>query len=76
MLFLKCCIVLQVSYVRVLQTVREELETRFGSVGAVGQGVIHFDFEVAAMNAARQVIPEATIRGCLFHLTQASRESG
>ncbi len=42
-----------------------------GSIGAVAQGSIHFDFEMAAINAARQVIPEVTIRTCLFHFTQA-----
>ncbi len=63
--------VLQVSYMRVFGIVREELETRFGSIGAVAQGTIHFNFEMAAINAARQVIPEATIRACLFHFTQA-----
>ncbi len=34
---IKLYIILQVSYVWVLQIVREELETRFESVGAVGQ---------------------------------------
>ncbi len=62
---------LQVSYVRVFETVREELEMRFGSVGAVTEGMIHFDFETAAINAGRQVIPEATFCACLFHFTQA-----
>ncbi len=56
------------------QVIREELETRFGSIGAVAQGTIHFDFEQAAMNAAREVFPEATVQGCLFHWAQAMQQ--
>lgn len=29
------------------------------------------DFEIAFMNAARDVFPDSSLKGCLFHLTQA-----
>lgn len=34
---------------------------------------VHCDFEIAAHQAVRQVLPQATIRGCFYHLTQVRR---
>ncbi len=62
---------LQGSHDDVFRTVHGELETRFGSIGAVVQGLVHFDFETAAINSFQQTFPEVAIRGCLFHFTQA-----
>ncbi len=53
------------------RVIRQELELRFGSIGAVEGGIVHFDFEGAAMTAFRQLFPDVTVKGCLFHFAQA-----
>ncbi|XP_069138834.1 uncharacterized protein [Argopecten irradians] len=51
-------------YVRVLTAVRDRL-------GDCQVEMCMLDFELAAWQALRDVFPEVTIRGCVFHLTQA-----
>ncbi len=35
------------------------------------KGFVQLDYEMAAMSAFREVFPEATVKGCLFHFSQA-----
>ncbi len=64
-------ILFQDSYERVFRLLRQELDTRFGSIGAVQGGFVHFDFEAAAMNGFSEVFPEVLVKGCLFHFAKA-----
>ncbi len=64
-------ILFQGLYQQVFAIIRQELETRFGSVGAVQNSIVHFDFESVAMNAFGQVFPNVTVKSCLFHLAKA-----
>lgn len=61
----------QVEYEMVFTTLRQKAIDVCGNIGNMGNARWLFDFEPAAMNAIRRVLPNATVSGCLFHYNQA-----
>ncbi|CAN7939362.1 unnamed protein product, partial [Ixodes hexagonus] len=55
-------------YDKLFEVVRDALNRRFGSTGALQ--VAHFDFEAAAITACQRAFPGVTTKGCLFHFVQ------
>lgn len=55
----------EAAYTTLFQTIRDSLP--------FGNGPLFFstDFELGAMNAARNVFPSVSLAGCLFHLSQS-----
>jgi len=51
------------------QSIRTALVNTYGSVGAMKTFVT--DFELAAINSAKEVSPEVQMKGCSFHFRQA-----
>lgn len=56
------------TYLKILRVLRNHAETL--NLSFTPQH-IHVDFEMSAISAAREVLPEAEVHGCLFHLTQS-----
>lgn len=61
----------EASYVTFFGFIRQQLETRFQTIGNIAGGVFHMDNEAAAYNAATTVFHEARLRTCSFHYAQA-----
>jgi hypothetical protein len=58
------------TYVELFTAIRKAFEERFAVV--VGQKrVFVTDFELAAIDAIKEVFPENTVKGCTFHFRQA-----
>ncbi|XP_041372105.1 uncharacterized protein LOC121385473 [Gigantopelta aegis] len=57
------------TYVRLFTLINAAAHTRIGAEPA--PRVIQTDFEVAAIQAAQEVYPDADIRGCFFNFSQA-----
>jgi len=52
-----------------MTALRSGLVAAFGDIGSVRY--VLTDFELAAINAVKQVFPEVTVKGCNFHFRQA-----
>ena len=57
------------TYVEMFTALRSAVVAAYGDVGSVRY--VLMDFELAAINAVRQVFPEVSVKGCTFHFRQA-----
>lgn len=58
----------QKTYIQLFREIRRALEEEFGDIG--GRKIVMMDFEIAAINAIREVFPEWEIKTCYFHFVK------
>ncbi|MCP4345344.1 MAG: transposase [Desulfobacterales bacterium] len=59
------------TYTHLFRVIRREVLNHWPDLGAIVGGTWNFDYEDAARNAFALVFPEALVRGCVFHYSQA-----